>query len=391
MAFHRGALRALAELELVESIDVVSTVSGGSVFGAAWLCSRLDGKDTTRFLDGLVDVLKKGFLWPALLSPRALRVLFPGYTRTERLAEYFSASLFGQRKLSDLPEHPRLCLNAAAMNHAMPARFSREGFSCSDVGEMLSDKSYPVKALEHRDLGFAVAASACFPFVLPPLTLNQNELLPFEGRLAGQTELSLTDGGVLENLGVERLLASQTFKADDIICCDAGVADSTWAPSLWQLLVSTGAFALSRQTLARLLTMMNDKQNKTMRQFLMREMGVIRPRPDPRGLWMVRIDQTWKDFFEGISEGFRRGLAGGAPFPAQTASADEVVEFLEKHGKDLGRARAHFQPKDNESANSVGTSFTGLSQADIDALERHAAWQIHACHAVFAGITPGSH
>lgn len=391
MAFHRGALRALDELKLVDSIKVVSTVSGGSVFGAAWLCSRLEDRTTTAFLDGLVDVLEQGFLWPALLSPRAMKVFLPGFTRTDRLAEHFSTSLFGQRKLSDLPHTPTLCLNAAALNHAMPARFSQDGFSCSSVGQRLEDGSYPETALDNRDLGFAVAASACFPFALPPLTLNQSELPPFQGSLAGQTELYLTDGGVLENLGVERLLGSGTFQADDIICCDAGAANSTWAPSLGQSLLSAGAFVMSRQTLYRLLIMMNDKQNKTMRQFLMREMGVISPPPDQRGLWLVRIDQTWDGFFTGISNGFRRRLARQAPFPAQWASAREVVEFLEAQSIDLSRAKAHFQPADAAFANSVGTNFTGLSKAAIAALERHAAWQTYACHAVFGGITQGSY
>ena len=45
-AFHRGTLRALDEIQrhdgvpLSQSIDVVSTVSGGSLFGAAWVAAQ---------------------------------------------------------------------------------------------------------------------------------------------------------------------------------------------------------------------------------------------------------------------------------------------------------------------------------------------------------------
>lgn len=388
MAFHRGALRALDGLGLVESIGVVSTVSGGSVFGAAWLCSRLEGKSTPAFLDGLVELLKTGFIRAALCSPRALRVLLPGFTRSERLAEVFSTMLFGKRKLSDLPESPKLCLNAAAMNHAMPARFSRDGFSCSEVGAEPGSLSYPVTALSKRDLGYAVAASACFPFVLAPLTLKASELPEFKGRLTGLTELQLTDGGVLENLGVERLLAPGHFEAENIICCDAGVADSAWSPTLGQRLLSFLTFAMSRQTLARLLIMMNDKQNKTMRKFLMRATGVVPPPAKARALWLVQIDQTWDGFFKGISEPTRRAIGGNDGFPAMEASAEEVVAFLEKHGIDLASARKFHVPEDFAIANATGTNFTGLPQNQIDALARHASWQMHACKAVFGRIEP---
>ena len=39
-AFHRGTLQALMELKLVDGVEVVSTVSGGSLFGAAWMAGQ---------------------------------------------------------------------------------------------------------------------------------------------------------------------------------------------------------------------------------------------------------------------------------------------------------------------------------------------------------------
>lgn len=134
MAFHRGTLRAMHDLGLVESVDVVSTVSGGSVFGAAWMCSIAAGDSAEAFLTGLVPHLKRGFVLPALLSLRTLGIVLPGYTRTHRLAEVFDAQLLGGRKLEDLPERPARCLNAAVLEHGMTARFARGGFSCKDVG-----------------------------------------------------------------------------------------------------------------------------------------------------------------------------------------------------------------------------------------------------------------
>jgi predicted acylesterase/phospholipase RssA len=74
-AFHRGTIRALHDLRLLKEVDVVSTVSGGSVFGAAWICSELAGETTEQFLSRLRLVLGRGFIRPAVFSLGALKAL----------------------------------------------------------------------------------------------------------------------------------------------------------------------------------------------------------------------------------------------------------------------------------------------------------------------------
>ena len=386
MAFHRGTMTALHEIGLTDSIDVVSTVSGGSIFGAAWVCSRLERKGTEKFLDDLVPVLRRGFVCPALLSLRALKILLPGRNRTHRLAEVFDDRLLGHRRLDELPERPLLCLNAAVLNHAMPGRFSRGGFSCAGVGTRTASGSYPEQLLPNRSLGFAVAASAAFPFALPPLALDRSELLPLHGTIADHRRLYLTDGGVLENLGVERLLSSGRFAATNIIVSDAGVAESAWSPTLWQRITSFGAYALSRQTLSRLLTLMNDKQNKTMRQLLMGKTVAIENPPERRNLWFIRIDQTWETFFEGVSEARRLSIARGGEIPSKNEPAASVVAFLQHNGVDLTKAKEYYDARRADCANSVQTNLTGLTDEEIEALRLHAMWQVHACRAVYGEI-----
>ena len=389
IGFHRGTLRALDELGLVERIDVVSTVSGGSVFGCGWMCSQLEGKRTSQFLSDLEPILRRGFIAPSLLSPRALKMLLPGFTRTHRLAEVFGDLLLGYRQLSALPARPLLCVNATVLNHGMPGRFSRGGFSCDLVGERDHEGSYPETRLTRRDLGFAVAASAAFPFALPPVALGAEELPALQGALQGQRQLLLTDGGVLDNLGVERLLSGGRFATRHIIVSDAGVAETAWAPSLVQSLLSFGAFALARKTLSRLLAVMNDKQNRTMRQLALRRVGALEEPHQERRLWFVRIDQTWEAFFGGVPHSRLRAVARtGAELPRKGAPAADVVTFLEAQGIDLSRARAHYDEADGVHANGVTTNFTGLKPTDLVALEKHAMWQVHACHAVYGDIIP---
>jgi len=42
--FHRGVVAGLREVGLLGSVGAVSTVSGGSIFGAAWMAARARGE-----------------------------------------------------------------------------------------------------------------------------------------------------------------------------------------------------------------------------------------------------------------------------------------------------------------------------------------------------------
>ncbi len=390
MAFHRGTVRALHDLGVVDAIDVVSTVSGGSVFGAAWLCALAAAKTTPAFLAELEPVLTRGFVRPALWSPRALRLLLPGANRTRRLAETFDEILTGHRRLGDLPERPRLCMNASVLNHAEVGRFSRNGFSCRAVGKPEVSGSYPETAVPVT-VGFAAAASAAFPFGLPPLSLPTTWLPAFEPPIADHRTLVLTDGGVIENLGVQVLLRSHRFRTNDIIVSDAGTAQTAWKPTFVGRLKSFAAFALSRDTLSQLLAVMNEKQNKSMRQLVVRDVTGLAAPQDDRALWFIRVDQQWDDFVRGVSASRRRRIAGeGKPVPDDTAGAAKVVAFLESHGIDLGEARSHYDAMGGDAgarrANQVETNFTALGSDVVALLERHAMWQVHACRAVYGPI-----
>lgn len=396
-AFHRGTLRAVRELGLVDYVDRVSTVSGGSVFGAAWMAARAAQVADEVFLEELAKVLEKGFLWPALLNLRAVLLAVPGYSRTHRLAETFDALLLRGKRLSDLPDKPLLVLNSAALNHAQVVRFSPFGLSCIGVGASGREGSLPNYPLSNRiSLGFATAASAAFPFGLPPLKLPRADIqgARFVEALRGQEALWLTDGGVLENLGIQTLMRSRQFAARHAILSDAGTTDRPWQPGGWLTRVkNAGIFGLSADTLARLLQVMNDKQNKSMRQLLVQE---LRPRPaaQSRIVLMVGVSQRWDELLTGVHSrklrelGERAGVAGAPP----ERKPDAIRTFLERCGVDLTKSRSIYDEMGKEggveAANDVGTNFTGLSRSTLDLLAHHAAWQLHAVSAIYGPI-PG--
>jgi predicted acylesterase/phospholipase RssA len=396
-AFHRGTLQALHDLGLVDLVERVSTVSGGSVFGAAWMAARAAGVSDHAFLQELKGVLERGFIWPALLSPRLLRLALPGYSRTHRLAETFDSLVLRGKRLSDLPKTPKLVMNTTALNHAQNVRFSREGVSGIGIGADGTSGSLPFFPLDERlTLGFATAASAAFPFGLPPLVLERRYIpgAKFVAGLSGLEEIWLTDGGVLENLGVQTLLRSGSFAATHVIVSDAGLRESTWRPGdPMQRIKSAGIYSLSPDTLGQLLLLMNNKQNKSMRQLVIEELTPKPPGPR-RVVLMLMASRAWEPLLTGIKATRLAELAENAGFtgskPSARASAQEVRAFLESCRVDLTKARRIYDEMGGDAAakaaNEIPIHFTPLSAAQLDLLASHARWQLHATAAIYGPI-----
>lgn len=412
-AFHRGTLQALNDLGLRNDVTSVSTVSGGSLFGGAWLAALSRNETDAQFLEAMSAELQRGFVLRAILHPRLLKLLVPFWkNRTDVLAELFDSVFFRGATLASLPESPKLCVNVTILDDAQVGKFHRGGFSSRVVSS--SNTAYP--------LSRAVAASAAFPVGLPPLWLSRQHDLggadfakPFESRRG----LSLTDGGVLENLGVQSLLQGR-FESWDLVVSDAGTKEQPWkAHPILGPLKSAGIALLSGGALDKVLLLMNDKQNRWMRKHTMqllleswsrhtlsgsppqvgagmREWLGREPLQPRRRLLFVRVNQTFESMLESLAaSGNTWRLAElwdrqhpGAPLPPLPKTAAELERFLtDECGVALTRTRELYtQLGGHEGAsamNEVSTQFTGLSKQTVDRLSLHAQWQMHAAHALY--------
>jgi NTE family protein len=170
-----GTLLALSELDganpdsksLLDDVDLVSSVSGGSVT-AAWLALKgragLHDPDFEKFLhNGGTEALAWRGLNPAALVGYAVT----NYQRSDVLADYFADRLFGKstdyravKKQYETANQPFVVLNATDFGHGSVFPFTQNRFDllCSDLNSYrLSD---------------AVAASANFPVVFSPIGLK---------------------------------------------------------------------------------------------------------------------------------------------------------------------------------------------------------------------------
>lgn len=211
MAFHLGVLRFLSERGLLERIDKVSTVSGGSLLVGLMLqeCS-LEWPSSAIFLSTIYPNLRqklcaRSLQWGAvrqLGNPLNLRFLL---SRANLLALAIKNEWGVRSKLSDLPKLPEWSINGTTAENGKRFRFK---------GTNMGDYSLGYAEPGDFPLASALAVSAAFPGGFGPLTLNA---VGFTWRKrdwgsppgseqpvdTGFNRLRLYDGGVYDNLGLE--------------------------------------------------------------------------------------------------------------------------------------------------------------------------------------------
>lgn len=255
--FHLGVLARMAELGFLRPIEVISTVSGGSILGALYYLhvkNLLERKTDAQIIDRdyleIVERMEREFLaavqknirMRTFLNPlKNVRMTSARYSRSDRIGELYDELLYRpvmaadrerpieMRELLIHPKgekpsfHPRehnpgrgakvpiLILNATTLNTGHNWRFeaSRMGESprqsrvAQEVDKNMRLRRPPsYSAITPRqqniELGLAVAASACVPIIFPPLAIS--------GLYDRGIRVQLVDGGVHDNQGIQGLL-----------------------------------------------------------------------------------------------------------------------------------------------------------------------------------------
>src|SRR5918996_2070310 len=248
--FHIGVLARMAQIGLLRHVEVISTVSGGSIVGALYylhvkrlLESKPDAEiadaDYTDIVGAIVDEFFAGT--EQNLRARTFADLRHNvkmnrrtYSRSDRIGELYEEHFYSRfREHPDDPiemrdlmigefdpggDNPRrsakvpvLLLNATVLNdgHAWRFEAARMGEPPRGPGAAAVDPnmvlrrapSYSdvVEGQQDFPLGAAVAASALFP-AFPPLAISD---------LHPAIRVQLVDGGVFDNQGVWGLYQSK--------------------------------------------------------------------------------------------------------------------------------------------------------------------------------------
>lgn len=241
-AFHLGCLRALDDLGLLDRIQVISTISGGSIIGAYFAYSP--HKSFSDFDSDMCMLLKKGLqkdiVFEVLKPKNLIRGSMNGLvekldrfvsniikkdpsflrypTRTDMFIDVLNHELFAGLKMDAKRRNDMdIVIGACELRTGTAFRFSNRRSGGWKHGELID---------WDMDLASAVAASAAYPFLLPALDrkwrFHKNGEDTFH-------RVILTDGGVYDNLGVQVLepnrdpdISLHTFPCEYLVVCNAG-------------------------------------------------------------------------------------------------------------------------------------------------------------------------
>lgn len=276
VAFHLGCLRALYDRGILDRLQVISAVSGGSVIAARYAYSKDSFED---FDKSIVALLSRGMQWeiakklanPAIAAKVVGTVAVAGTAAAvagaARLGLGIVSGAFRVRRIEDVlkkiqPPFRRWASTAVAFesvlrdrvvgNTSITAPRRSEFEVVFNASELRSGSAFRFGSRESGswrygvidgntvEVAHAVAASAAYPAMLPAF----DEAVTLVDRKGSKRKVRvlLTDGGVYDNLGVTCLepgAASEygynRFSPEYIICCDAGqgIFQDYTVPYLW--------------------------------------------------------------------------------------------------------------------------------------------------------------
>lgn len=212
--FHMGSLWRLNELGWLKRLAEITSVSGGSItaahLGANWHNLQFTANGFALNFEAKIVLPVRALCAKTIdVDSVILGCLDPFHRPIDYIAAHYRRELFGNKTLQDLPADtacPRFTIYAANLQTGADVRFSRPYLSDYHLGKIDSPQI---------PLAMAVAASCALPPILSPLILRFNpqdwtdwdnhqiENTPDKTKL--RRALYLTDGGVYDNLGLERI------------------------------------------------------------------------------------------------------------------------------------------------------------------------------------------
>lgn len=225
--FGLGAVRYLVEAGLGRNVKVVSAVSGGSI-AAAVLAERWPRVLASSSPDAVGEVVAAPLV--NVLSNKNLRnrglVRFLG-ARLRPGGRYGSARgrtlahhLLDATLLEDLPHDLQVVITSTDLTTGRAFRMSQQFIGSWDHGYATTPR--------RLSLGTALAASTAVPMIFPPVHVKTAGL----GLRIEHPEMSLMDGGVYDNLGLEWFQGWGSGRPDAARECDFLVVVDASGPLL---------------------------------------------------------------------------------------------------------------------------------------------------------------
>lgn len=240
-AFHLGTLSYLRNLGLDTNIHALSTVSGGTITGIAYVMSLLSDEDFEVFFE-----MHKKFLINVNMLEESLEYLSGGDLKvpsgrknlivaasraySEKLLKKEDGRYFFSEILdSDIPLS-EIIINTTELTHGLDFRFQKSRKNLPSGNKEIRIAANEIKNASIADM---VAASTCYPGALEPIGFPfdftwKNGEIPkkvYDKFAEGgeKSSMGLIDGGVYDNQGIESIMIADErldFNLSHIIVSD---------------------------------------------------------------------------------------------------------------------------------------------------------------------------
>ena len=231
-AFHLGTLEMLERLELLDKVNVLSTVSGGTITGAAYACAIAENTPFPEFSARLYNFLRSTNVITAALDvlPASTKInqtdAMPSLIRAAA-SIYSSPEFLGDKTfdflLSSSDKLKEISFNATDFRTGNCFRFQKSENqsvrSGNNDAEIKPDLNHLIR------LADIVAASSCFPSGFEPIRFPSDFVWSDEIGLAQIREqlgerfaedIPLMDGGVFDNQGIDSIKNIQRREGREI-------------------------------------------------------------------------------------------------------------------------------------------------------------------------------
>jgi len=386
-AFHLGTLRKLKALGILDKVEVLSTISGGSITGALYALHKDNFTEFERILrSGLKkSMLKTSWLlvglvgpillvlpfslaiwaWWALIFYIPIILLFFKYQfnilpLSKLIEKRYGDTFYGKSELQDLPEKPRLAINSTNVETGRPFTFSREKMSDSFYEYPEDGRKKILFEHEKFPVSRAVMASTCVPFAFTPVKIGKQY---FEDEKDfKKVDPTLIDGGVYDNQGIHKLsYPKSSYECETIIVSDAGTGfkPKTKMNNTLMLLIQTSELFMNR--IKNIQFMGNVIFNKNLRNKAIAYFSLG-----------FAPESCIKYFINYLKDGKIIPSVIHSHGLTEEGVAQMDKETLKNYIKDrigYSELKKSFPPQEIlEQAQKVGTNLTSLSDQKIDAL-----------------------
>ncbi len=412
-AYHIGTLRALDRLGILDHVDVISSVSGGSITSAYYALNKEKySGDFAAFEESFARKLQRGVLWSSVLNlllivalmalsvylvgwwvliPELIVLFFFSYKLLNFsfwIKRAYDRLFFKGAKLSHFPETPLIAINSTNIATGTLFTFSQKKIRGHyiDPNEKDGDrrKLQEIGFEEHGDFPVcdAVMASSCVPFAFSPIRIKKkyhkkHPVYRIERPL-------LVDGGLYDNQGAHKLSNKDSdYHTPIVIVSDAGagVMNARWAFNIPLMLMKTSNIMMHRIKTFQMEDNIYTGVERG-RRYAYLSLGwnvsevplvgfvdhVVEGHVAPELYTHHGISQEDAESLRKVHKGRRKR------WDIDCELYEKIISQLKQNigWEELQRIKP--SKKVHELARNVGTNLTALKKSQIEALAAHSNW-----------------